>query len=260
MHDHLLFCLLSRPGTLLDIGAHVGQSTRALLQAKNSQVVSFEPVHETFVLLYCNMLNLGGGRIPDNLTVHHVALGEQAGLARISIPSFDGNKNNQWASLAKNYETYLSNNKDSVEVTEIGQDAIVLPLDFFVLKDTTFWKVDVEGFEMEVLRGGARTLEAFKPVLFIELEERHRPGITTAVSAFLFAMDYSGFFISEKNELLPFNEFSVEKYQADPILPGSTRDRHGMPYVNNFIFVHRDDVWASEQLNGIKSILQMENS
>ena len=34
-------------------------------------------------------------------------------------------------------------------------------------------KIDVEGFEMKVLRGGGKTLKTFKPSLFIELDDNN---------------------------------------------------------------------------------------
>jgi hypothetical protein len=51
-------------------------------------------------------------------------------------------------------------------------------------------KLDAEGAEYEVLRGARETLARCRPVLSVEIEERHRPGSTYAVPAFLDGLGY----------------------------------------------------------------------
>lgn len=41
------------------------------------------------------------------------------------------------------------------------------------LERLDFVKIDVEGGELHVLHGAARTVERFRPAMFIEIEERH---------------------------------------------------------------------------------------
>jgi FkbM family methyltransferase len=48
-------------------------------------------------------------------------------------------------------------------------------LDALDLTDVTFIKLDVEGHEMPVLRGGATTIQRDGPTLLVELEERIQP-------------------------------------------------------------------------------------
>jgi Methyltransferase FkbM domain len=51
-------------------------------------------------------------------------------------------------------------------------------------------KVDVEGAELEVLRGARMTLRRWRPLLSIEIEERHRTGSTRAVPELLHELGY----------------------------------------------------------------------
>ena len=49
-------------------------------------------------------------------------------------------------------------------------------LDSYGFEDVAFIKIDVEGHEEAVLAGAGDTLVRAKPVLLIEIEERHNPG------------------------------------------------------------------------------------
>jgi hypothetical protein len=67
-------------------------------------------------------------------------------------------------------------------------------LDDFAFADVTAIKLDAEGAEYEILRGARETLLRCRPVLTLEVEERHRAGSTYAVPAFLDALGYDVFF------------------------------------------------------------------
>lgn len=51
----------------------------------------------------------------------------------------------------------------------------VIPLDLFVTQNqishVDFIKIDVEGFELSVLKGGEKTIDFFKPVIFVEIAD-----------------------------------------------------------------------------------------
>jgi FkbM family methyltransferase len=64
-------------------------------------------------------------------------------------------------------------------------------LDDFSFAEVDFIKIDVEGFEEEVLTGGWQTITAWRPVMLVELIERLRPGCLDRVVARLGA---EGFF------------------------------------------------------------------
>src|SRR5581483_9174009 len=98
----------------------------------------------------------------------------------------------QWASTAKDYE--------SLRARDARIDAVrrftvpLLRLDDLHLADVTAVKLDAEGAEAEVLLGALDTLRRCRPVLSIEIEERHRAGSTRAVPALLARLGYEGFY------------------------------------------------------------------
>jgi FkbM family methyltransferase len=110
-------------------------------------------------------------------------------------------------------------------------------LDSYRLENVGFIKIDVEGHENSVLRGGTETISKSRCNLLIECEERHAPGAIDTLFAFAAALDYRGFFLMD-GKLRHISEFELHLHQRRENL-GDWRDgwkRHGI-YINNFIFV-----------------------
>ncbi len=63
-------------------------------------------------------------------------------------------------------------------------------LDDFALEDVGFIKIDVEGHEAAVLRGGMELLRRCRPVILFEAGELNRPGAVAEARAVLTALDY----------------------------------------------------------------------
>jgi hypothetical protein len=93
-------------------------------------------------------------------------------------------------------------------------------LDGLGLRDLTAVKLDAEGAEYEVLRGARETLLRCRPVLSIELEERHRPGSTWAVPAFLDALGYDTYWEhwDEWRPMATFDRARMHRASPNPAL------------------------------------------
>jgi hypothetical protein len=95
-----------------------------------------------------------------------------------------------------------------------------------------FVKIDVEGHELSVLKGGVRTLELHHPTILVECEARHRSdGDIRPVFNLLESFGYSGSFFCHCRRH-PLAEFDPAFHQrldpnSDQLPPG---------YVNNFAF------------------------
>jgi FkbM family methyltransferase len=127
--------------------------------------------------------------MPPHVECHAAALGDHAGEITLAMPVLDGVAQEQWASTAKDYAAHVS---DRVGVQRFAVP--VMRLDDFGLDDVTGIKVDAEGAEYEILRGARETLLRCRPVLTLEVEERHRQGSTWAVPAYLDALGYDVLF------------------------------------------------------------------
>jgi FkbM family methyltransferase len=122
----------------VDIGAHVGLWSMWLVKLFG-HVHAFEPVAHHAVLFAWN--------VPAaNVTLHRVALGERAGAVSLTVPPEQtGN-----AHVAGDGEVPM------------------LRLDSLRLARVDFLKIDVEGYELPVLRGAEQTLRRCKPIMVVE--------------------------------------------------------------------------------------------
>lgn len=149
---------LKEDDTIIDVGANIGLiSMRAALIAKNGTVYSFEPYGKTFDRLeYHKQLNGLENIYPCNM-----GLGRKEEEVAFNT-NFVGNPG--MYRINKNFDTKSNRIK-------IGT------LDRFVaennLQRIDAIKIDVEGYEMEVLLGATKTLSDFKPMLFVELDDNN---------------------------------------------------------------------------------------
>lgn len=185
--DELTFhTRLHRPGSILDVGAHDGLLTLPLSRLPGARILAFEPLPSAFTRLDAAIRAEYGG-IPPHIALHPTALGAEAGRLTLSVPVLDGVAQEQWASTAKTYAGFGS-------VTVIQHEVAVTTIDALGLADLQHVKLDAEGFEEEVLSGARATLARCRPMLSLEVEERHRPGSTRDVPALLAGLGYETWF------------------------------------------------------------------
>ncbi|MCC5808190.1 MAG: FkbM family methyltransferase [Opitutales bacterium] len=147
------------PGAVaLDIGANIGAVTLGLAQQVGQQgrIHAFEPAPPNRKRLAANLdLNPDLARRVD---VHPVALGEKS--ANLYWNEEPGNPGNGWL---------RDSGKIPVPVRTLDEVAPQLNL-----SRLDFIKIDVEGMEEAVLRGGRDTVCRWKPVLYFETLARFR--------------------------------------------------------------------------------------
>ncbi len=201
--DELTFhTRLHRPGTIVDVGAHDGLLTVPLARLPGARVVAFEPLPSAFARLAAACAGL------PNVTLRREALGAEPGALTLNVPVVEGAAAEQWASLAKDFRPFVA-----VETHPVA----VITLDSLGLDGVTHIKVDAEGFEEEVLRGAAETLARCRPVLSLEVEERHRAGSTRDVPALLASMGYEvGFWLDGMRPIGAFDAAAMQVASPDP--------------------------------------------
>ena len=148
-------------GKVVDVGANIG--TYALPLAKfytALEFVCFEPQLPVLEVLRRNIaLNQLG-----NVTAHAVALSDTTGEVTTTLPDYASEPNVGAFSL----DAEVQANEYEVKTRGERQVVPLRTLDSFAFRDVVMLKVDVEGLELEVLRGAQRTLvdNAFPPLLF----------------------------------------------------------------------------------------------
>lgn len=139
-------------GLALDIGANIGN--HALYFSERFRTVhAFEPHPATFYLLAFN------AKLAHNIVAHNFGLGSESTVLRLNE-----DPDNMGASSIKHA---AGAGAKSIEIEVRRLDDLALPLE-----GLCFVKVDVEGFEPQVLRGALHTLNAHQPIIVLEQLER----------------------------------------------------------------------------------------
>jgi FkbM family methyltransferase len=197
----------------VDVGANKGVYSWFLARLC-PKVYAFEPNPKLF-----RVLDRGAAA---NVACSQVALSNRTGTAELRIPlGHRGKPSNQAASLstAKPATGYLPVAVPTVRLDELGLTGI------------GFIKIDVEGFEFEVLDGARDILARERPNLLIEMEEKHHPGrALPEMLGEVEALGYCGLFL-RRGQLRRIAELDLA---AEVRQPASKAD-----YVFNFIFVPR---------------------
>lgn len=148
-HVRKLIARYVRAGsTAVDVGAHVGTHTILLDQRVGSdgRVYAFEPQKKIYRELVRNLvLNKVANAVPLRF-----ALGDEPRLVAMA-PTVKGNEGH----------TAVGAGGDAVEMRT---------LDSFNLRNVSFIKIDVEGYEDPVLRGAAETIRYNHPVIVLEIQ------------------------------------------------------------------------------------------
>ena len=135
----LLPFLVQRGDTVLDIGGNRGQYTYELWKL-GSKVQVFEPNPK------CSKILTAWASNKKSVTVHPIGLSDYSGEAVLHIPVDEfGNEHDASASLGDK----------SVKTTR-DQIISLSSLDSFTFEKVAFVKIDVEGHEYNVLKGGAK--------------------------------------------------------------------------------------------------------
>ena len=152
------FGLFVRPNmTVFDVGANVGfySTISARLVGSEGKVVAFEPLPANVKMITHNArMNAF-----KHISVQDLALGKEDGEAQFVISS-DPN----WGRLASLEAPDAVVGEQTVRVARI--DSLVRDKH---VPAPGLMKIDVEGAEVDVLLGASETLEASRPILFVDL-------------------------------------------------------------------------------------------
>jgi len=147
---------------VLDIGANVGDVAVAALNTyKESRVICFEPVQKTFEALRDRLRPFG-----DRVELHKVALSNTTGEGEINITTFHGaNSIAPQASFHKECNPHVQEmGKESIELVRLDDYCV-----HFACERIDVMKIDVEGHELDVLKGGLQFISSRVDFIIIEI-------------------------------------------------------------------------------------------
>jgi FkbM family methyltransferase len=171
----LLLPLLAFPGIVIDVGANMGVHTIPLakeLARQGRRMLSFEPQPVIFQQL-CANLALNGLM---NVLALPYACGSTSGVVSFAPPDYANQGNFGGIAMSAQGGISAVMTAPCHTLDEIVQEAQV-----------TLIKIDVEGFELEVLKGAKNVLNHFHPVLYVEND---RPDKSAALIQWLMDNGY----------------------------------------------------------------------
>jgi|WetSurMetagenome_2_1015567.scaffolds.fasta_scaffold85038_2 FkbM family methyltransferase len=187
-----LYSKIVKPGDIvLDIGANVGAHTLPLarLVGDDGKVIAFEPTRYAIGKLSANIeLNK---ELSDRISVNQIMLVSNEGETLeseiySSWPLFEPSKNVHHQHLGKLKET-----KGAVAVT---LDQIVRQMH---INTIDFIKLDVDGHEYSILKGGKETLKAFTPIILMEFAPYLYDPLSGQFEAMLHLLSQLNYIISD---------------------------------------------------------------
>ena len=157
----LLRKFINNESIILDIGGHSGQYAKLFSRiAPQGKVYSFEPGSYPLSILklsvFLNQLqnvvvvDEGLSSVPGKLSL--VTPVKENGIFRFGLAYMGARENYEFTEV------------EEVSVTTIDNFAID-----FGLKSLDFIKIDVEGWEAQILQGGSKTIRRYCPTLLVEL-------------------------------------------------------------------------------------------
>lgn len=145
--------ILDEGQMVIEAGANIGVHTLFFSRkvGATGRVLAFEPQRLCFQTLCGNMaLNS-----VTNAFCWNMGLADKPG--EMTIPNLDPRAPNNFGGVG-------------MESDAVGDVIAVTTIDEIDLPQCDFIKVDVEGMEESVLRGGIKTIEKYKPILYVECD------------------------------------------------------------------------------------------
>jgi len=191
---------LQQKGVIFDVGANVGAFTLQLANNSNKlEIHSFEPNPYVFKKLKENLsIN---EELNNKITLKKIGLSDKKGKL-----SFYWNKSNSGGGSFLN--SSIEDIKESIQVDTI--DSYVKDNN---IKNISFIKIDVEGYEPNVIFGALNTIKDMKPNLYIEVSPnwwRKSGHSIKDVLAIFEKNSYTFYSILDENKISRTSLFEIE--------------------------------------------------
>ena len=211
--EDVIFELASSSNKFLDIGANMGfYSVGAALIRRSLKVLAFEPnpsIRESL------KQNIELNHVENNIEISEFALSDFIGDATLSVPAFTGSGGGSLKNLHPEEGSPLEFSVKVEKLDNLRNQTIGADL----------FKIDVEGAEFQLIKGGIETIRENRPTIVVELLRKWmKPFETTPqdVLDFLTDFDYICFAVGNitMKETTAINDLTEE---------------------TNFIFCHKDN-------------------
>lgn len=175
----------STDGIVLDIGANLGSFTVPVASNHpHLQIYSFEPQRIIYYQLCTNIIL---NRL-ENVYAHHFGISDSEWTKQLEVPNYSNEQNVGAFSVDSEVRS-----KDYLVVTHGSVENITAkPLDSMQLKNVRLIKIDVEGHELEALRGASETIKISNyPPIMLESWDQKFPNKQKELFTYLNSIGYN---------------------------------------------------------------------
>ncbi len=201
--EYKIASLIKKP-TIIDIGAHLGESINGFLKySNNCKIFSFEPNYKLFCRIQKTYLKY------KKIKIFNLAISNKK-ITHLFIPKIFGFELSLWSTFSKNYLKQRWTGFTSIKYKDLNLKKIKIKsakLDDFNFKPQII-KIDAEGCELEVIKSSRNTIKKYLPILIIEFHHKN----FSKIKSELRKMEYVNYiFISKKNLFLKINKKIYKK-------------------------------------------------
>lgn len=199
MFDFLKDNSINLIGTdVIEIGSNNGHFTIefAELVGNKGRVFAFEPQRIIYQQLCCNVFLNG----LDNVFAYQVAIGNEIGKVKFEYLDYFSSGEVNFGDVSV-YNEKKSNNK-------LHEEVIAQTLDSYEFQEVKIIKIDVQGYESNVIEGALKTIKKFKPYIFIEIEEKCLIEFGSSEKELIQKIESLGYVVKRFQEGIPYNSSS----------------------------------------------------
>lgn len=193
------------PGDVFyDVGANVGFLTviGARLVGPDGQVIAFEPVAENAAAVRHNCALNGF----DHVRIREAAVSDEEGTAELQLAHFSGGAALATAATPPDFKDVITVPVTTIDGLIARQEA---PQPMVV-------KIDVEGAEINVLRGMRETLRQVRPLILYELDDNDAKRLAEKARSCAAFLVEAGYEIRQLDDGYPNIDWLVAHYVATP--------------------------------------------
>ena len=202
----------------LDIGANIGNYSKLLINKTNAKIYAYEPLEKSF-----DELKKIKEKHKDRFFIEKLALGNEDGIKKIS----SANDKSEKASFEKNLDKLSFIDKDNLREFDVSIKKLD-SLDFFDIHNKVdFLKIDVEGYEYEVLLGGKKFID-FNSPKFIQIEINWHQ-LFKKINLYEFS-----------KLLKDYDIFKILPHGKNLIFIDPSRPENNIFHLSNFVFIRKD--------------------